>query len=474
MAEMLTPDICVIGGGPAGIALAIRAAQSAVRVVLVEKERTGGANLSYGSIPSKALLAAAYHHELLRRGPLFGVTGAPLQVNFGKVNEHIVSVGAALAPHFSAERLAALDIRVIRAPARFRDRQTVTAGEFTIAARHFVLATGAIPTIPDISGLADIDYMTPANAFEITRKPSHLVVLGANSHALELAQAYNRLGVDTTIVDSSTVLADEDPELARIVADRLQAEGIRIRDNAKISGFVRRRGGFRVMIADSGNEIPVDGSHLLVVAARAPNISELGLDAAGIEHDTQGVTVDRRLRTTNRRVYAMGDVIAGPPSANRADDQARRILGAIRSRLPRRIRPAEIPHVTFTDPALARIGLGEAEARRRDSKVRVLRLPFIDNDRSQIEHMPAGFIKVITTKHGRILGVAIVGHEAGEQIALWSLALANRLTIAAMAEFIPPYPSRAEISKRVAEKYRGAGLTSRWRQRIIDLLRKFR
>lgn len=473
MTEMLKPDICVIGGGPAGIALAIRAARSAVRVILVEKAVTGGANLAYGSIPSKALVAAAGHYELLRRGPAFGVTGAPLQVNLGKVNEHIRLVGNALAPHTSAERMAALGVRVIHASARFLDRHTVVAGEFTIAARRFVLATGAIPAIPDIAGLADIDYMTPESAFDITRKPSHLVVLGANSHALELAQAYSRLGVDTTVVDTLSALPEDDPELARIVVDRLRSEGIRIRDNVTITGIVRRRGGFRVTIVGLENKIPVDGSHLLVATGRSPNIADLGLDAAGVACDKEGVTVDRLLRTTNRRVYAIGDVVAGPMVASRGDYQARHVLRSILFRLPWREQPNQIPIVTFTDPGLARIGMNEAEARRRDGKARVLRFPFIENDRSQIEHMPAGFIKVITNKRGLILGAAIVGHEAGEQIALWTLAMSNRLKIGAMLDFVPPYPSRAEISRRVAETYRPAGLTSGWRQRIIQFLRKF-
>ena len=473
MAELLTPDICVIGGGPAGIALATRAASNAVPVILIEKSRTGGANLAYGSIPSKALLAAADHYETLRRGPALGVTGAPLQVNFGKVSDHIRSVSEAVAPHLSAERLAALGVRVIGDAARFLDRRTVIAGEFTINARRFVLATGAVPAVPDIPGLAGIDYMTAESAFDITRKPSHLLVLGANSHALELAQAYNRLGVDTTVIDTLAALSDDDPELTGIVLDRLRAEGIRVRDRATISGIARRRGGVRVTLTEAEGEIQVDGSHLLVAAGRSPNVADLSLDAAGVAFDRDGVTVDRLLRTTNRRIYAIGDVIAGPAVAVRGDHQAERILRAILFRLPVRDRPSDVPVVTFTDPGLARVGLGEADARKRDEKVRILRFPFIENDRAQAERMPAGFIKVVTSRRGRILGAAIVGHEAGEQIALWSLAIANRLDIESMLSFVPPYPARAEISRRVAETFRGPGLTPGWYRRIIEFLRKF-
>lgn len=473
MAEMITPDICVVGGGPAGIALALRAARESVPVVLIEKGHPGGADLSYGSIPSKALIAAADHHEFLRGGPAFGVTGAPLQVNFGKVSDHIRSVGNAVAPRVSAERLAALGVHVIGAPARFLDRRTVLAGEFTVIARRFVLATGAIPAVPEIPGLAEVDYMTPESAFDITRKPAHLLVLGAGSYALELAQTYSRLGVDTTIIDSNTALPDEDPELATVVVDRLRAEGVRIRDRVTISGIVRRRGGIRLTVVEDGTEIPIDGSHLLVIAGRSPDVADLGLSAAGIAYDNQGVTVDGLMRTTNRRVYAIGDVVAGPAAVARGDRQAELVLRSILYRLPKRGFSADVPTVTYTDPGLARIGISESEARRRNDKVRVLRFPFVENDLAQIEHMPAGFIKVIVSRRGRVLGVSIVGRNAGELIALWSLAVANRLNIRAVAEMVTPYPSRSAISKSVAESFDGAGLTRRLRRRIIEFLRKF-
>jgi len=473
MAEMITPDICVVGGGPAGIALALRAAHEAVPVVLIERGRPGGADLAYGSVPSKALIAAADHRDLLRRGATFGVTGAPLQVNFGKVSDHIRSVCNAVGPRVSAERLAALGVHVISAPARFLDRRTVLAGEFTVIARRFVLAAGAIPAVPDIPGLADVEYMTPESAFDITRKPGHLLVLGAGSHALELAQAYGRLGVDTTIIDSNAALPDEDPELATIVVDRLRAEGVRIRDRVAISGIARRRGGIRVTVMEGGAEIPIDGSHLLVVAGRLPDVADLGLAAAGIAYDNQGVTVDRHMRTTNRRVYAIGDVVAGPAVSARGDRQAELVLRSILYRLPKRGISADVPVVTYTDPGLARIGISESEARRRNDKVRVLRFPFVENDLAQIEHMPVGFIKAIVSRRGRVLGVSIVGRNAGELIALWSLAIANRLNIGAIAEMVPPYPSRSAISKSVAECFDGLGLTRQLRRRIIEFLRKF-
>jgi pyruvate/2-oxoglutarate dehydrogenase complex dihydrolipoamide dehydrogenase (E3) component len=474
MAEELEPDICIIGGGPAGIRLAIAAAEAGAPVVLVEKGTLGGANFREGGIPAQALLAAANEYEALRRGPAFGVTAQSLAVDFAGLRDHIRSVREAIAPNLSAERLAALGVTVIGAEAAFSDAKTVIAGDAVIRARRTVVATGAAPAPPRIAGLDRVPYLTPETAFELAVKPDRLVILGANHRALELAQAYNRLGVETVIVDEAPALAGEDPELATIVLDRLRAEGVQIRDNAKIASVAAPAGGGITMslIAAEG-EVLVEGSHLLVESGRRPRVEGLGLEVAGIMHDASGITVDRLLKTTNGRVYAIGDVIAGSPLVSRAEYEADYVARAILYRLPFRENSRLVPCVTFTDPALARLGLSEAEAQERHRGTRVLRYPFIENDLSQAERRPAGVIKVITTSGGRVLGAGVVGHGAGELIALLSLAVGRGLDIAGLARFVPSYPSRAEVARRVALTYYGPGLTPPWRQRIIELLRKF-
>src|SRR5581483_7582239 len=385
MAEVLTPDICVIGGGPAGQRLAVTAANSGVPVVLIEKGRLGGADLAHGSGPSKALIAAAGLYDTLRRGPAMGVSGAPLQVNFARLREHVLAAAASVEPAFSAARLAALGIRVIPGEAKFVDRRAVVADGIVIRARRFVLATGAVPSLPAIPGLAGVEPMRLDDAFDLTRKPAHLLLLGAGPHALELAQAYNRLGVDTTVIGGEAPLADEDPELAAIVLGRLAAEGVRFRTGKPVSGVARRRGGIRVTLA--GEEEAVDGSHLLLAMGRAPNIAGLRLEAAGIAFDPDGVVVDRLCRTTNRRVYAIGDVVAGPASVARAEHQIDRILLAILYRLPFREYAGRVPQAMFTDPGLARIGLSEAEANRIDRSVRVFRYPVLAGEASAGERL---------------------------------------------------------------------------------------
>jgi pyruvate/2-oxoglutarate dehydrogenase complex dihydrolipoamide dehydrogenase (E3) component len=473
MAEELTPDICIIGGGPAGVRLAIAAAEAGVPVVLIEKEALGGANLTAGSVPSKALLAAASEYETLRRGPAFGVTAEALAVDFAAMREHIRSVRRAVAATVSAERLAALGITVIAAEATFTDRRTVAAGDTLIRARRTVIATGAVSEPPRIAGLDKVAYLTPETGFDLAAKPSRLVVLGANHRALELAQAYNRLGVATAVVDEGPALAGEDPELATMVLDRLRGEGIEIRENAKIASIVEQNGGIAVSLLTPEGEVVADASHLLVEIGRRPSTHGLGLDAAGIMHDGAGITVDRLLKTTNRRVYAIGDAIAGPSLVSRAEYEADYVARAILYRLPFREKSRLVPFATFTDPAFARLGLSEAEAQERHRDFRVLRYPFVENDLSQAERQPAGMIKVIATRRGRVLGVGIVGHDACELIALWSLFVGRRLNIASLARFVPPYPSRAEISRRAALSFYGPGLTPPWRQRIIEFLRKF-
>lgn len=480
MSDTLTPDICIVGGGPAGIAAALAAAGEGVPVVLVEKAALGGSDLVSGSVPSKALLAAAELHEMLRRGPAMGVTGAPLQVNFAKLREHIAAVGEAVAMNVSAERLALLGIRVINAAGCFTDPNTLIAGDLTIRARRFILAVGTVPQPPDIPGLDGVEAMTGAGAFDLGRRPTHLIVLGAGREGIELAQAYNRLGIDATVLDRGPALPGTDPELAAIVVDRLRAEGIRVRLGMDIVSVGRRRGGIRFTVNDpEGEAAAIDGSHLLITNGRRPDVDGLGLDAAGIRADAGGVVVDRHLRTSNRRVYAIGDAAGVSTDAALAEHQAGRVVRSILFRLRLLDRPETAPSVVFTDPALAMVGLDEAAARKRyGAAVRVLRFPFAESRRAQIERMPAGMIKVVVGRRGRVLGAGIVGHDAGEMIALWSLAVAHRLPIRTIADLPMPYLTRAEISRRVAmglaerQASDRPGLAARWRRMIIDLLRK--
>jgi pyruvate/2-oxoglutarate dehydrogenase complex dihydrolipoamide dehydrogenase (E3) component len=472
MAEVWAPDICVIGGGPGGIALALGAAALGVPVVLVEKGQMGGSDLLTGSIPSKAFLFAASHHELLRRAPVLGVSGAPLQVSFAKIREHVASVEASVAPSLSAERLNALGVNVISAPAAFTGRRTVIAGDITIRARRFVVATGAVPAPPDLPGLDSVDYMTADAAFDVVRKPSHLLILGADPRGLEVAQAYARLGVDTTVIDTAKALADDDPELARIVLDRLQAEGVRVRDGVTIVGIGRRKGGIRVTLVDQGEEIPVDGSHLLVMSGRAPNVEGLDLPAAGVAFDTAGVQVDDRLRTSNRRIFAAGDICSPFKFTHAADAMARIVIRNALFFGRARASALVIPWCTYTDPEVAHVGWQADAARRHGHRVETITIPLDEVDRAVVDEDRDGFVRV-HHERGRLLGCTVVSSRAGEMIGVATHALTHGASLSDLGSTIHPYPTLNNAFGAAGDAYARTRLTPRLRRVLKRYFRLF-
>jgi pyruvate/2-oxoglutarate dehydrogenase complex dihydrolipoamide dehydrogenase (E3) component len=454
MPTTLTPDICVIGGGSAGLTVAAAAAAFGVPVVLIEKGRMGGDCLNYGCVPSKALLAAARHAEAMRHASAFGIAEVEPEIDFRAVNRHVQGVIAAIAPNDSVERFTALGVRVIQAEARFRDRRTLEAGEFAVRARRFVVATGSSPLVPPIPGLETVEFLTNETLFEQTQRPEHLVVIGGGPIGMEMAQAHRRLGSAVTVIEAFRALGKDDPEAAAVVIERLKAEGVVIREEAKVSRVERRsRTGVRVHVEGKAGADVIEGSHLLVAAGRAPNVDGLGLDAAGVEHDRKGIKVDDRLRTTNRHIYAIGDVAGRMQFTHAASYHASLILRPILFRLPAREKAHIIPWVTFTDPELAHVGLTEEEARGTHGRLSILRWPYAENDRAQAERETSGFIKVVADRRGRVLGTTIVGASAGEMIHLWALAIARGMRVRDLLAYVPPYPTLGEIGKRAALSY---------------------
>ncbi|TKT75094.1 FAD-dependent oxidoreductase [Aquamicrobium sp. LC103] len=454
MTSTLTPDICVIGAGSGGLSVAAAAASFGVSVVLVEKARMGGDCLNYGCVPSKALIAAARRAEAMRSAGPFGIAGVEPEIDFAKVNRHVHGVIAAIAPNDSVERFTALGVRVIETEARFRDARTLIAGDHEICARRFVIATGSSPAIPPIPGLDKVEFLTNETIFDLADRPERLLVIGGGAIGTELAQAFRRLGSEVTLVEAAAVLGREDPELAAHVVDQLRAEGVKIFEHAKISSVERRdEAGIRVRISGKDGEHLLEGTHLLVAIGRKPVTASLGLDAAGIEHSPRGITVDAGLRTTNRRIYAIGDVAGGPQFTHAANYHAGLVLRSILFRMPVRENHVAIPRVTFTDPELAHVGLSEADARQAGKRISVLRWPYSENDRAQTERKTEGLIKLIVGRRGRILGASIVGADAGEMINMWALAISRRMKVGALAGYVAPYPTMSEIGKRAAITY---------------------
>jgi len=474
MAETLRPDICVIGGGPGGLSVAMAAAALGVPTVLVEGHKMGGACLNTGSVPSKALLAAARRAETIRAAKMFGVEGRDTRVNFPDVHRHVHATIAAAALDDSAERLTGLGVRVVHAQAKFKDRKTVAAGDTDIRARRYVIATGSKPALPPIPGLDNGPYLTSESIFGLTERPEHLIIIGAGPTGLELAQGFRRLGSSVTVLEAAQPLGRDDPECAAVVLTRLEREGVVIRSGVNVAGIAHSGRTVTATIESGGAEQTITGSHLLVAVGRSPSIADLGLEAAGIHHERSGIVVDGKLKTSNRRVYAIGDCIAGAPRlAHAADYHAGLVIRNALFRLRARVNDDCIPRVTFTDPELAQIGPTEAEAGQRGIKIRVTRWPYHDNDRAQAEGEPRGHIKVITTGKGKIVGVTIVGAQAGELIGTWVLAIMRNLNLRDVMDLVLPYPTLSEIGKRAAIDYFLPSLTGVWARRIIGWMRIF-
>ncbi|HXX07865.1 MAG TPA: FAD-dependent oxidoreductase [Pseudolabrys sp.] len=473
MVEVLTPDICVIGGGPGGLSVASAAAAFGVPTVLIERHKMGGDCLNTGCVPSKALLAAARRAQMIQSAGMFGVVAQGI-IDFSKVHDHVHGVVAAVAPTDSAERFSALGVRVIRAHAKFKDRNTVVAGETEIRARRFIIATGSKPAVPPITGLDQGPYLTNETIFDLRERPEHLIIVGAGPIGLEMAQAFRRFGSSVTVLEAAQPLAMDDRECAAVVIDRLEREGVIIRSGVKVVSVAHAGHSVTTTIEIAGAEQTITGSHVMVATGRTPSIDGLALEAAGIRHDRAGIVVNRKLKTSNRRVYAIGDCAAGQLQfAHAANYHAGLVIRNALFRLPVRANNSAIPWVTFTEPELAQTGLTEAQARERRIGVRVARWPYRDNDRAQTERETHGHIKVITTRKGRIVGATIVGAQAGELIGIWTLAIARGLDMKALTDFVLPYPTLSELGKRVAVDFFAPNLTSPWVRRIIGWLRKF-
>lgn len=453
MSKLLKPDLCVIGAGSGGLTVAAAARSFGVSVVLIEQGKMGGDCLNYGCVPSKSLIAAARQVHDLRQAAHFGIRAAEPEIDFKAVHKHIRGVIDAIAPNDSEQRFTELGAKVIRSPARFFGKDIVEAGGYTIKARRFVVASGSSPRVPPIPGIDKVNFLTNETIFDLKDLPRNLVILGGGPVGIELAQAYRRLGSKVTVLEVGRVLYKEDSDVADVVLTALRAEGVDLRQNTSVTRVEKSDEGIRLHLETSGKASTLEASHLLVAAGRVPNISELGLNAAGVAYTPDGITVDDGLRSvTNGRVYAVGDV-AGGQFTHAAGYHGGLVLRPILFRVGAKVRPEIIPRVTYTDPEIASVGMNEGEARGAAVDHRVLRWDMAENDRAQIERSTTGFIKVVAGKGGKILGATIVGRNAGELIHVWCLAISKELSLRDMTDYVAPYPTTGEIGKRAAVTY---------------------
>ena len=465
-------DICIIGAGSGGLSIAAGASQMGAKVVLLEGHKMGGDCLNYGCVPSKALIAAGKQaYSMAHTGDL-GVGAVEPVVDYAAAKDHVHNVIETIAPVDSQERFEGFGVNVIREFGRFISKTEVQAGDTVIEARRFVVATGSGPFVPPIPGLEDVDVYTNENIFDLRERPDHLIVVGGGPIGMEMAQAHRRLGSKVTVIEGAKAMGKDDPEMAEVVLEKLRAEGIEIVEEAqaeKVSG----KAGSVTVHTPKGD---FTGTHLLMAVGRKVNVENLGLDEAGVKWDRGGVKVGPDLKSvTNKKVYAVGDAAGGLQFTHVAGYHAGIVVRSAVLGLPAKAKTDHIPWATYTDPELAQVGLTEAQAIKKfgSAQVDVVRAEYEHNDRAIAEGKTRGLIKVMVVK-GRPVGASIAGHMAGEMIAMWAMAIANKMKMSAISATVLPYPTVSEINKRAAGAYftpklfesstvkRVVGLVQRW------------
>lgn len=467
MSKIIEADICIIGAGSGGLSVASGAAQLGKNTVLLEGGKMGGDCLNYGCVPSKALIAAGEAAYVMNNSSSLGVTDQKPAVDYSSVHDHVHGVIAGIAPHDSVERFESLGVNVIEEYGRFENPNTVVAGEYTIKAKRFVISTGSSPSVPPIPGLEDIAYLTNETIFNLKKAPEHLIIIGGGPIGLEMAQAHKRLGAKVTVV-ALGFMENDDPELVKVLLTKLAGEGIELKEKVNIKNIEQTGSQVSIILENE----TITGTHLLVATGRKPNIDKLDLEKAGVEHTRGGITVGSNLQTSNKAIYAIGDVTGGAGFTHKAGYDAgiiirRIVFGMFWAKTDYKA----LPHATYTSPALASVGLNEKAAREKyGDNLTVLKWTYAENDRARATRTTDGMVKVITTKKGNILGAAIVGKSADELLAVWTLAIDQGLKIGAIANTISPYPTLGEINKRAASSFYTASLFSDRTKKIVKLL----
>lgn len=467
---MSKPDLVIIGGGAGGLVVASVAAQLGLKVTLIEKEnKLGGDCLHYGCVPSKTLIHAAKVASLMRRGNEYGLPSIEPQVDLGKVNDHVQSVIDHIQHHDDPERFRSYGCEVIFGAAEFVDPHTVRVKDQKIRGRRFVIATGSRPFIPPIEGLEETGYLTNLDIFSMRTLPQRLVVLGCGPIGLEMAQAFNRLGSKVTVVARRPhLLPQEDPEITDALQETLITDGIEF--HTSTSAEQVSRDGAKRIVSCSGN-LQLDADQILVAVGRNPNIENLGLQAAGVNFTSKGINVDHRMRTSQKHIYACGDVCGPYHFTHMAEYQAGIVISNAIFRFPKKTNYRVVPWVTYTDPELARVGLTEQQAREQGIEPTVLRFPFKEIDRALTEAETSGITKLVTHK-GKILGASILGPHAGELIHELVLAMQTGAKIGDISATIHAYPTLAQIHRRTVNTAYAPKLFSPGTRRLVKWINR--
>jgi len=473
-AKEIKTDICIIGAGSGGLSVAAGATQLGLSTVLLERAEMGGDCLNTGCVPSKALLAAGKRAQMHRKDDIKGIKAHEPEIDFSAVKDHVFDTIKTIEPNDSPERFRSLGVNVILEEGRFTSPDTVQAGEHIIKARYFVIATGSHAVGPPIPGLDKDKAFTNETIFGLREKPDHLLVIGGGPIGIEMAQAHRRLGCKVSVFDMASILPRDDQSNVEIVRQALLKEGVDLHERVSIKEVKHGDNSVTLVIEKDGTAQEITGSHLLVATGRAPNTDGLDLDKAGVKFEKRGITVDEHLKTSNPKIFAIGDVSGGPQFTHVAGYHAGIIIRQICFKMFwAKVDYKALPWVTYADPELAQVGLTEGEARKKHGDdIKVAEWHFDENDRAIAERATKGQIRVITDKKGLILGASIVGPSAGELIGLWALAITNGMKVGAVTGMIAPYPTLGEVSKRAAGAWYTPSLFSDKTKRIVGLLQK--
>jgi pyruvate/2-oxoglutarate dehydrogenase complex dihydrolipoamide dehydrogenase (E3) component len=467
-------DIGILGGGSAGLTVASGAAQLGARTLLVEKEKElGGDCLHYGCVPSKTLIHTAYVYHLMKNGPRFGLPSVEVRpVDFREVAKRIQSVIRIIQRHDSEERFCKLGVKVEVGAPTFADEHSIRLNGKTLSAKNWVIATGSSPAIPPVKGLDQTPYLTNRHLYSFEKLPHSMVILGAGPIAVEMAQAFCRLGTKVSVLQrSNQILSNEDRDLADQVMEVLKGEGVVFHLNTSIVSARDLGPGREVVIkTQEGETISLQAETVLVALGREANLKGLNLEGIGIPFDDKGLTLDRRLRTSQQNIYGAGDVTGTHQFTHAAGYEGGIVVSNAIFHLPRKVDYTYLPWCTYTHPELASIGMNEKRARAAGIEYEVWAEEFKDNDRSLTEGEHVGKIKMLLDKRGKPLGVQILGPRAGDLVSEWVAALNGGVKPMTLAVAVHPYPTLGEINKKVAGTYLSSKIFS---ERIKKGLRFF-
>jgi pyruvate/2-oxoglutarate dehydrogenase complex dihydrolipoamide dehydrogenase (E3) component len=450
-------DMGIIGGGAAGLTVASGAAQLGAKTLLVEKEKElGGDCLHYGCVPSKTLIRTAQVYHVMKNAKAYGLPQTEIPpVDYGEIKKRILSVIGSIQKHDSEERFCTLGAKVEFGNPEFSDEHTIRLNGATYSAKNWVIASGSSPGIPRLEGLDRTPFITNKEIFSLDHLPKSMIILGAGPIAIEMAQAFCRLGTQISVVQrSGQILSKEDKDMADGVMEVLRSEGVTFYLNTAVMK-VRDLGQEKEVIIkkEDGNEMALRAERILVAMGRDPNLKGLGLDRIGVAFDRKGLTIDERLRTTQKHIYGAGDVTGAFQFTHAAGYEGGIVISNALFHLPRKTDYTFMPWCTYTDPELSGIGMNETAAKEAGLEYKVWTEAFKDNDRSLAEGEETGRIKMILDKHEKPLGVQILGSQAGELLSEWVAVLNGKVKLSTLASAVHPYPTLGEINKRVAGTY---------------------